>query len=109
MALQPKFISSALACGGSRSGPDCIIRRPASNPDEKTIFDVQGSAYGEAFLVAPDQIDAVWFSSKLVGTIPGIGRILFTTRDERQSKVTIRPLQSGLKAVLRTGAWWLHR
>jgi hypothetical protein len=108
MSRGPTILEVAAICGGSRSGPKCR-ELPLRLPGENTTFSVLGSAYGEAFLAAPDRIEAIWFSSKLVGTIPGVGRAVFTTRPEVESRVTISTRQGRFNSFLLRMLWRGYR
>ena len=96
----PTILPSALACGGSRSGPECAGDRVLGDGPVK--FSVRGSAYGEATLSGTGSIDATWFSSQLVGDVPGLGRVLFSSRPERPSTVSIQTLSSAWTSPLRS-------
>lgn len=100
MAINTTILGPSRPCGGSRAGPNCLIER-ATNPGEQTVIDVRGSAYGEAFLTGPDSIEATWFTAKLVGTIPGVGRVVFTTRSDAPSSVSITPTVMGVRSLIR--------
>ena len=68
-------------------------------------FSARGSAYGEAYLTGPNTIEATWFSSRLVGDVPGLGRVLFTTREDKVSSVAIETGRAGLSGVARRLLW----
>jgi hypothetical protein len=100
MAINTTILGPSRPCGGSRAGPNCLIER-AANPGEQVVIDVRGSAYGEAFLTGPDSIEATWFTAKLVGTIPDVGRVVFTTRSDAPSRVNITPTVMGVRSLIR--------
>lgn len=109
MAINTTILGPSRPCGGSRAGAGCVIERVV-NPGERLTIDVRGSAYGEAFLTGADRIEATWFTSKLVGTIPDIGRVVFTTRADAQSRVTIVPDDAaGFRAFARRAIFRSNR
>jgi hypothetical protein len=78
---------NGIACGGSRAGGGCVQAYPGSDPDG--WVDMQGSAYGEAFYERPGILRADWYSTVLVGDVPGVGRAVMRYRDELPSVVDI--------------------
>jgi hypothetical protein len=98
------IIMQARDCGGSRAGLCKTNEQLAGVGNVDT--NVRGSAYGEAFLTAPDRIEAIWFTSKLLGTIPAVGRVLFTTRPDAESRVIIDSTRGGaVRSILRRLLW----
>ncbi len=89
----------ARPCGGGRAGAGC--KAEMLDTGQTVQFDIKGSAYGESHPVTADRIEAVWFSAKLVGDIPGLGRVIFSTWPGVESTVRITTLQAGYKSALR--------
>jgi hypothetical protein len=79
--------NTVIPCGGARAGGGCLRPYGAEDSDEWTS--VQGSAYGEASAIGDGQLLANWYSTVLVGDVPGVGRCVMDYEDEPNSTVRI--------------------
>lgn len=107
MALDSVFKYPSRPCGGGRAGPGCIVRQ--QNQTDDTVINVQGSAYGEALFVSPNQIEATWYASNLIGDFPGVGRVLFSLSPDIESTVSIRTHGAGLGAMLMKPIFFVYQ